>query len=58
MATIPKLKIKIINLLNKLIFTTQHTSKPISRVITDIKFNNFPNQNKNSKHFTYCILVD
>ena len=42
MAAIPKLDFKVINLLNKLIFTTQHTSKPISGINIDIKSNNLP----------------
>ena len=43
MATLPKLDLKVINLLNKLIFTTKRAGKPISRVNADIKSNNFPN---------------
>ena len=42
-AAIPKLDLKVINLPNKLIFAAQRTIKPISRVNTDIKSNNFPN---------------
>ena len=42
-ATIPKLDFKVINLLDKLIFATQRISKPIRRVNTDIKSNNFSN---------------
>ena len=43
MATISKLDFKVINFLNKLIFTTQYTSKPISGINVDIKSNNLPN---------------
>ena len=43
MAAIPKLDLKVINLLNKLIFTTRRASEPISGVNVDIKSNNFPN---------------
>ena len=42
-AAIPELNLKVINLLNKLIFAARRTSKPISRVNADVKFNNFPN---------------
>ena len=34
---IPKLDLKVINLLDKLIFATQRTSKPISGVNADVK---------------------
>ena len=43
MAAIPKLDFKVINLLIKLIFAAQRTSKLISGVTADVKFNNFPN---------------
>ena len=42
-AAIPKLDLKVINLLDKLIFAAWRTSKPISGVNADIKSNNFPN---------------
>ena len=42
-AAIPKLDLKVINLLDKLIFATWRASKPISGVNTDIKSNNLPN---------------
>ena len=57
-ATIPKLDFKVINLLNKLIFAAQYTSKPINDINIDIKSNNFPNQNKNSKYFAFFTLVN
>ena len=41
-ATIPKLDLKVTNLLDKLIFTTQYTSKPIYSINADIKSNNLP----------------
>ena len=44
MAAIPELDLKVINLLNKLIFTARRTSKPINRGNADIKSNNFPNK--------------
>ena len=40
---VPKLDLKVINLLNKLLFATRHASKPISSIIADIKSNNLPN---------------
>ena len=40
---IPKLDLKVINLLNKLIFAARYTSKPISGLNTDIKPNDFSN---------------
>ena len=43
MAIVSKLDFKIINLLNKLIFTTQYTSEPISGININIKSNNLPN---------------
>ena len=42
MAAIPKLDLKVVNLLNKLIFITRRTSKPISGVNADVKSNNLP----------------
>jgi len=42
-AAIPKLDLKVINLLNKLIFTAQYTSKPIGGINADVKFNNLFN---------------
>ena len=42
-ATIPKLDFKVINLLNKLIFTTQRASKPISGFNVGVKSNNLYN---------------
>jgi hypothetical protein len=43
MAAIPKLDPKVINLLDKLIFATWRTSKPISGVNIDVKSNGLPN---------------
>ena len=43
MAAVPKLDLKVINLLDKLLFAAWRASKPISSVIADIKSNNFPN---------------
>ena len=51
MAAIPKLDLEVINLLDDLIFTTQHTSKLIGS-------NNFPNQNKDYKYYAYYTLAD
>ena len=34
---IPKLDLKVINLLNKLIFAARRTSKPISSINADVK---------------------
>ena len=42
-AAVPKLDFKVINLLNKLIFTAWRTSKPINSINVDIKSNNLPN---------------
>ena len=58
MAAVPELDLEVINLLDKLIFAAQYASEPISRGNADVKFNNFPNQDKDNKHSTYCILVD
>ena len=58
MAAIPKLDLKVINLLDKLIFAAWRTSKPISGVNADVKSNNLPNQNKGSKRSAYYTLVD
>ena len=58
MAAIPELDLKVINFLNKLIFAAQYTSKPISGTNMDIKFDNLPNQDKDSKCSTYYTLVD
>ena len=43
MAAIPKLDLKVINFLDKLIFTTRRTSKPISSINMDVKSDNLPN---------------
>ena len=58
MAAIPKLDLKVINLLNKLIFTARRASEPISGVNVDVKSNNFPNQDKDSKRSAYYTLAD
>jgi len=42
MAAIPKLDLKVINLLDELIFATWRASKPISSANTDVK-SNLPN---------------
>ena len=42
-AAISKLDLKVINLLNKLIFAAQRAGKPISSINADIKSNNLPN---------------
>ena len=42
-AAIPKLDLKVINLLNNLIFVTLYISKPISNINMDIRSNNLPN---------------
>ena len=57
-AAIPKLDLEVINLPDDLIFAAQHTGKPISRVNIDIKSNDFPNQDKDSKCSAYYILAD
>jgi len=41
-AAIPKLDLKVINLLIKLIFAAWRTSKPISSINADVKSNNLP----------------
>jgi hypothetical protein len=41
-ATIPKLDLKVINLLEELIFAAWRASKPISGINADIKSNDFP----------------
>jgi len=42
-ATVPKLDLKVINLLKRLIFATRRASEPISSVNADVKSNNLPN---------------
>ena len=54
---IPKLDLKVINLLNKLIFATRRASKPISGVNADVK-SSLSNQNEDSKRSAYYILAD
>jgi hypothetical protein len=58
MAAIPKLDLKVINLLDKLIFAAWRASKPISGFNAGVKFNNLPNQIEDNKHSTYCTLAD
>ena len=43
MTAIPELDLEVINLLNKLIFAAQHTSKPISGFNIGVKSNNLSN---------------
>ena len=43
MAAIFKLDLKVINLLNKLIFAAWRISEPISGINIDIKSDDFPN---------------
>jgi len=43
MAAVPKLDLKVINLLDKLIFATRRASEPISSFSTGVKSNNLPN---------------
>ena len=40
---VPKLGLKVINLLDKLIFAARHTSEPISGLNADVKPNNLSN---------------
>ena len=56
MAAIPKLDLKVINLLDNLIFAARRTSKPISSFNAGNKSNSLPNQIKD-KRSTYCILA-
>jgi hypothetical protein len=42
-ATVPKLDLKVINLLDRLIFATWRAGEPISGINADIKSNNLPN---------------
>ena len=58
MAAVPELDLKVINLLDKLIFATQHAGKPINGINTDIQFNNLPDQDKNNKYFAYYTLAN
>jgi hypothetical protein len=57
-AAVPKLDFKVINLLEELIFTAWRASKPISSFSIDVKSNNLPNQNKDTKRSTYYIVAD
>ena len=41
-AAVPKLDLKVINLLNKLIFAAWRTSEPIGGVNADVKSDDFP----------------
>ena len=43
MATISKLDLEVINLLDKLIFAARRASKPIGGVNADVEFNDLPN---------------
>jgi len=43
MATIPKLDLKVINLLNKLIFAARRAGKPIGSINADVESNDLPN---------------
>jgi len=43
MAAIPKLDLKVINLLDKLIFAARRASKPINSFSIGVKSNNLPN---------------
>jgi len=43
MAAVPKLDLKVINLLEKLLFTIWRASKPINGFSTGVKSNNLPN---------------
>jgi hypothetical protein len=42
MAAVPKLDLKVINLLDKLIFAARRASEPISGINADAKSNNLP----------------
>src|SRR6266567_6700477 len=44
MAAVPELDLKVINLLDDLIFAARHTGKPIGGVNADVKSDDFPNQ--------------
>ena len=58
MAAVFELDFKVINFLNKLIFTAWHAGKFISNVDVDIKFDDLFDQNKDSEHFACCTLAD
>ena len=57
MAAVPKLDLKVINLLDNLIFASWRTSEPISGFNAGNKSNSLPNQIKD-KRSAYYILVD
>ena len=58
MAAVPKLNLKVVNLPEELIFTTQCTGEPISGFSIGIKSVDLPTQNKGTKCFTYYTLAD
>ena len=58
MATVPKLDLKVINLLNELIFAAWCTGEPIGGINTDIKSDDLLDQNEDSERSTYCTLAD
>jgi len=57
MAAIPKLDLKVINLLDKLIFAARRAGEPIGSINADVK-SNLPDQNEDSKRYAYCTLAD
>jgi hypothetical protein len=57
MAAVPKLDLKVVNLLDKLIFAAWRASKPISGFNAGDKSNNLPNQVKD-KRSAYYTLAD
>ena len=57
MAAVPKLDLKVVNLLDKLIFAARRASEPISGFNAGDKSDNLPNQVKD-KRSAHCILAD
>ena len=57
-AAVPELDLKVINLLDELLFAARRASEPISGVIADVKSNDLPDQNKDNKRATYYTLAD
>jgi len=57
MAAVPKLDLKVINLLDNLIFAARRASEPISGFNADV-ISNLSTQNKDTKRSAYYTLVD
>ena len=57
-AAVPKLDLKVINLLDNLIFAAQRASKPICGFSAGAESVNLSTQNKDTKRSAHCTLAD